>query len=644
MRLRHKKRKVAMHNLSTAAEMTSERLQSAEDLLALRDRIIAARDPQRPEVVVCHGTGCLASGADKVTRAFRAAIEEADVQAKVIPGIKTTGCHGMCSRGPLVVIKPQGLFYQRVQAKDVQEIVQHTLIEGKPVERLLYRNPDTNDLIFVQDDIPFYKLQKKLVLRNVGKIDPVDINDTIAAGGYQALAKALSTMTPEEVVVEIEKSGLRGRGGAGFPTGRKWRSALSAVKKKGLPVYVVVNGDEGDPGAFMDCAVMEGDPHAVLEGLILGAYALGAEKGYLYVRAEYPLAIRHLEIAMAQARSHGLLGNNILNSGFSFDARINRGAGAFVCGESTALFTSIEGKAGNPRPKYIRSVEEGLWGRPTVLNNVETWANVPLIIERGSEWYSAICVPHSTGTKVFSLVGKVNNVGLVEVPMGLPLSVLIEEIGGGVPNGKPFKAVQTGGPSGGCIPYALKDTPVDYDSLVAAGSMMGSGGMIVMDDSDCVVDVARYFLRFLEEESCGKCLPCRLGLTRLREILDNFSKGVGSEQDITDLTSLSQAIQDGALCALGSSAPNPVLTTIRYFKEEYLAHVRDHKCPAGVCKDLIVYSIDPELCTGCMSCAAQCPVQCITGKKKEPHVIDAEKCLRCGICKETCKFEAVKIN
>ncbi|KJS32879.1 MAG: NADH dehydrogenase [Desulfatitalea sp. BRH_c12] len=633
-----------MHNSAIAVKTEPVRLQSAEELNALRDRIIAERDPQRLEVVVCHGTGCLASGSAKVSQAFRDALETAGIQAKVMPGIKTTGCHGLCSRGPLVVIRPQGLFYQRVQPKDVAEIVQRTLIEGQAVDRLLYRNPDTGDLVFTQDDIPFYKLQERVVLRNVGKIDPTDISDTIEAGGYQALAKALTTMTPEQVVAEIEKSGLRGRGGAGFSTGRKWRSALSAIKKKGRPVYVVVNGDEGDPGAFMDCAVMEGDPHAVLEGLIIGAYALGAENGYLYVRAEYPLAIRHLEIAMAQARAYGLLGENILNSGFSFDARINRGAGAFVCGESTALFTSIEGKPGNPRPKYIRSVEEGLWGRPTVLNNVETWANVPPIIARGADWYNQIGVPHSTGTKVFSLVGKVNNVGLVEVPMGLPLSTLVEKIGGGVPNGKPFKAVQTGGPSGGCIPYHLKDTPVDYDSLVAAGSMMGSGGMIVMDDSDCVVDVARYFLHFLEEESCGKCLPCRLGLTRMREILDSFSKGVGSEQDIADLTSLAQAIQDGALCALGASAPNPVLTTIRYFKEEYLAHVQDHRCPAGVCKDLITYAIDPALCTGCMTCARQCPVQCISGKKKQPHVIDAEKCLRCGICKESCKFGAVLIS
>jgi NADH:ubiquinone oxidoreductase subunit F (NADH-binding)/(2Fe-2S) ferredoxin len=632
-----------MFNRNTALKTETWRLQSGEDLNVLRERILAERDPAHSEVVICHGTGCVANGSEKVARAFKTAIQAAGLDVKVTPGIKTTGCHGFCSRGPLVIIRPRGLFYQRVNPKDVEEIVAKTLVAQEPVERLLYKDPKTDDLIFTEDQIPFYKLQHRVVLHNIGKIDPTDITDTIAAGGYQALAKAISTMTPEQIVGEIEKSGLRGRGGAGFPTGRKWRSALKAIEKRGRPVYVVVNGDEGDPGAFMDRTIMEGDPHAVLEGLILAAYALGAENGYLYVRAEYPLAIRHLEIAMAQARSYGLLGKNILNSGFSFDARINRGAGAFVCGESTALFTSIEGKPGNPRPKYVRSVEEGLWGRPTVLNNVETFANIPLIIERGSDWYQGIGVPRSTGTKVFSLVGKVNNVGLVEVPMGVTLATIVEAIGGGVPGGKPFKAVQTGGPSGGCLPYELKDTPVDFDSLTAAGSMMGSGAMIVMDDTDCVVDVGRYFLRFLEEESCGKCLPCRLGLTRMREILDNFSKGVGCEQDIEDLTSLAQAVQDGALCALGSSAPNPVLTTLRYFKDEYLSHVLKQKCPAGVCKDLITYAIDPEQCTGCGSCLRQCPANCITGAKKEPHVIDAKACLRCGICKETCKFNAVMI-
>ena len=633
-----------MSNTGTALNFENRRLRSGEDLTALREEILAERDPNRPEIVVCHGTGCMANGSPAVTQSIKAALENAGIQAGVIPGIKTTGCQGFCSRGPLVLVKPQGYFYQKVRPKDAQEIVERTLMQGEVVERLLYRMPDTGEPVFTEQEIPFYKMQQRIVLHNIGKIDPADITDTIAAGGYQALAKALATMTPEQVVEEIEKSGLRGRGGAGFPAGRKWRSALKAIEKRGRPVYVVVNGDEGDPGAFMDRTIMEGDPHAVLEGLILGAYALGAESGYLYVRAEYPLAIKHLEIAMAQARELGLLGDNILDSGFSFDARINRGAGAFVCGESTALFTSIEGKPGNPRPKYVRSVEEGLWGRPTVLNNVETWANVPLIIGKGADWYAGLGVPHSTGTKVFSLVGKVNNVGLVEVPMGVPVSRIVEDIGGGVPDGSPFKAVQTGGPSGGCIPYGLKDTPVDFDSLTKAGSMMGSGAMIVMDDADCVVDVGRYFLRFLEEESCGKCFPCRLGLTRMREILDRFSQGIGSEEEIEDLISLSQAVQDGSLCALGSSAPNPVLTTIRYFRDEYIAHVKDRKCPAGVCKDLITYTIDPEACTGCTSCARQCPNNCISGEKKAPHVIDGAACIRCGICMETCKFGAVTVG
>ncbi|MFW6080704.1 MAG: NADH-ubiquinone oxidoreductase-F iron-sulfur binding region domain-containing protein [Desulfosalsimonas sp.] len=633
-----------MFNENTALNLENGRLKSLEDLNELRTRILESRDPDRPEVMVCYGTGCIATGSRKVTEAIKSAVKEKGIDAKVMPGIKTTGCQGLCSRGPLVTVRPYGFFYQQVSAGDAEEIVEQTLIQGKPVERLLFKDPETGEPLHTEDEIPFYKLQQRLVLRNIGKIDPTDITDKIAAGGYQALAKALTTMTPEQVVKEVENSGLRGRGGAGFPAGRKWRSALKAIEKKGRPVYVVVNGDEGDPGAFMDCTIMEGDPHAVIEGLIIGAYALGAQNGYLYVRAEYPLAIDHLEKAMQQARQLGLLGENILNTGFSFDARINRGAGAFVCGESTALFTSIEGKPGNPRPKYVRSVEEGLWGRPTVLNNVETWANVPMIIENGSKWYSSIGVPHSTGTKVFSLVGKVNNVGLVEVPMGIPLAKIIEEIGGGVPGGEPFKAVQTGGPSGGCIPYSLKDTPVDFDSLKDVGSMMGSGGMIVMDSRDCVVDVSRYFLRFLEEESCGKCIPCRLGLTRMRRILDDFSSGRGSQQDIEDLFSLSQAIQDGSLCALGGSAPNPVLTTLRYFREEYNDHIDSHKCPAGVCRDLITYYIDPDKCTGCMTCARVCPQECISGEKKEPHEIDASRCIRCGNCMEACKFDAVHVE
>ncbi len=633
-----------MSKAKAEAKAQDARLASAADLEALRQRLIQDQDPDRPEIIVCHGTGCLANGSPEVAEALKKAIKASGLDAKVVPGIKATGCHGFCSRGPLVVVRPQGLFYQRVQASDVDEIVQTTLVEGQAVERLLYKDPVSKEAITLEQDIPFYKHQKRVVLRNIGKVDPTDINDTIARGGYLALAKALFAMTPEQVVAEVEKSGLRGRGGAGFPTGRKWKSALAAIKKKGRPVYVVVNGDEGDPGAFMDRTIMEGDPHAVLEGLILGAYALGAHQGFLYVRAEYPVAIKHLTIAMEQARALGLLGENILGSGFSFDVQVNRGAGAFVCGESTALFTSIEGRAGEPKPKYVRSVEEGLWGRPTVLNNVETWANVPQIIENGSEWFAGLGAPNSTGTKVFSLVGKVNNVGLVEVPMGIPLKEIVETLGGGVPGGEPFKAVQTGGPSGGCLPYSLKDTPVDFDSLTKAGSMMGSGGMIVMDRRDCVVDIARYFLRFLEEESCGKCIPCRLGIQRMREMCDGFSRGEGSEADIAELKSLARAIQDGSLCALGGSSPNPVLTTLQYFEDEYLAHIRDHKCPAGVCKALITYSIDRDKCTGCMACARACPQKCISGQKKKPHAIDAARCIRCGICMESCKFQAVQVQ
>jgi NADP-reducing hydrogenase subunit HndC len=629
---------------STAEKMDQFRLNSLEDLLAYQKKILDERDPDRPQIIVCQGTGCRASGSQKVYEAVREAVDNAGLDAAVIPEIKNTGCYGFCSRGPLVIMQPSGIFYQHVQPKDAEEIVQTTVVEGKPVERLLYEDSKTGEKIVHDHEIPFYKHQERVVMHRIGKIDPTDIHDTIAMGGYQALAKALTQMTPEEVVSEVEKSGLRGRGGAGFPTGRKWRTAMKAVEKRGGPVYVVVNGDEGDPGAFMDGALMEGDPHALLEGLIIGAYGIGSNEGFMYVRAEYPLAIRHLTAAIQQARELGLIGENIMGSGFNFDVQINRGAGAFVCGESTALFTSIEGRAGEPRPKYVRSAEEGLWGKPTVLNNVETWCNVPIVIEKGADYYAGLGVSHSTGTKVFSLVGKVTNVGLVEVPMGTPLQKLIEEIGGGVPGQGAFKAVQTGGPSGGCLPYDKRDTPVDFDSLTKAGSMMGSGGMIVMDDRDCVVDIGRYFLRFLEEESCGKCLPCRLGLKAMIEFLDRFAEGKGSMEDIDALESLAQAVQDGALCALGGSAANPVLTTLRYFRDEYEAHIRDQRCPAGVCKALITYSIDPDKCTGCMVCARNCPQNCITGEKKEPHTIDASQCIRCGVCLDGCKFDAIVVQ
>jgi NADP-reducing hydrogenase subunit HndC len=618
------------------------KINSIKDLQSLRDQLVQAGDPNQPVIRVCLGPGCLAQGADKVVAAFKKVCKAKGQSFQIEPLMKETGCHGFCKEGPLVSISPQDLFYVRVKPGDVEEIVEKTLIQGEVIDRLLYT--DDGEKYQNSASIPFYKMQQKIATRNLGVIDPLYLEDALAQGAYQGAAKALTQMTPDQVIKEIEISGLRGRGGAGFPTGRKWRSAVAALKKDPGPAYVVCNGDEGDPGAFMDRAIMEGDPHAVLEGMLIGAYAIGANQGFLYVRAEYPIAIKNLARAINQARDLGLLGKNILGTGFDFDLQINRGAGAFVCGESTALFTSIEGRAGEPRAKYIRSVERGLWNRPTVLNNVESWSNIPVIIEKGGEWYSKIGPSNSTGTKAFSLVGKVKNVGLIEVPMGVPLSRIVEEIGGGVPGKAQFKAVQTGGPSGGCIPYQLKDVAVDFDSLTKIGSMMGSGGMIVMDDTDCVVDVARYFLHFLEDESCGKCLPCRLGLKGMLQFLERFSKGEGTVEDIDELESLAMAIQDGSLCALGGSAPNPVLTTLRYFRDEYIAHIVDKKCPAGVCKALITYRINPDNCTGCGLCARGCPQACITGEKKKPHTIDEAACIRCGMCLDACKFSAVVVE
>jgi NADP-reducing hydrogenase subunit HndC len=629
---------------STALKVEDIRLGSLADLTEYREQILAERDPNRPVIIVCHGTGCLANGSPKVADALRKAIAKAGLDVQVVPEIKITGCHGFCSRGPLVIFHPSGIFYQLVKPADVEEIVQTTLIEGKPVDRLLYVEPRTGEHIVHDHEIPFYKHQQRVVLKNIGKIDPTDMRDTIAVGGYEALAKALTTMSPDEIIDTIVASGLRGRGGGGFPTGRKWRIAADNLRKSPGPMYIVGNGDEGDPGAFMDRTIMEGDPHAVLEGMIIGAYAMGATHGFIYVRLEYPVAIRHLQIAIEQAQAMGLLGKNILGSGFDFDIQINRGAGAFVCGEETALIASLDGRVGEPIPRPPYPAEKGLWGRPTIINNVETWANVPMIVEKGAPWFAGIGVPNSTGTKIFSLVGKVNNIGLVEVPMGIPLSRIVEEIGGGVPGQEGFKAVQTGGPSGGIIPYSLKDIPVDYDSLTKVGSMMGSGGMIVLDQRDCVVDVARYFLQFLEEESCGKCLPCRLGLKAMLEYLNRFSKGQGTVADLSDLQSLGQAIKDFSLCALGGTAPNPVLTTIKYFRDEYMAHLEDHKCPAGVCKDLITYRIDPEICNGCRVCARVCPQQCISGEKKKLHTIDSSLCIRCGMCFDECPVNAVIVE
>jgi len=541
----------------------------------------------------------------------------------------------------MVVVHPDKYFYQHVKVEDVPEIVSKTVAKGEVISRLLYRHPDTKKTLFREEDLPFYKKQLRVVFGKNGMIDPAKIDDYLAIDGYQALAKVLSDMTPEAVINEVKKAGLRGRGGGGFPTAVKWEGVRKA---HGEPKYVIANGDEGDPGAYMDRSLMEGNPHSIIEGMIIGAYAVGAHEGYMYVRNEYPLAVKHLSVAIEAAKEKGLLGKNILGTDFSFDIKINKGAGAFVCGESSALFASIEGRAGEPRAKYVHAVEKGLWDKPTVLNNVETWANVPLIINRGADWYASIGTEGSKGTKIFSLVGKINNTGLVEVPMGTTLYEIIYDMGGGIPNGRKFKAVQTGGPSGGCIPESLLDIPVDFDKLTEVGSMMGSGGMIVMDDRSCMVDVARYFLAFLKEESCGKCVPCREGVRRMSDILEDICAGKGKEGDVGLLETMSQSIADGSLCALGGSAPNPVLSTIRYFREEYDAHIKDHRCPAGVCKALITYSIDPEKCTGCGLCIKVCPTQATSGEKKKAHSIDNNKCIRCGACIESCKFDAINVK
>jgi NADH:ubiquinone oxidoreductase subunit F (NADH-binding)/(2Fe-2S) ferredoxin/NAD-dependent dihydropyrimidine dehydrogenase PreA subunit len=618
-----------------------KKIKTLEQLEQFRKDSQAKRDPKKTVISICVGTGCLALGAEKVAAALKEEIQFQGLVSKVASdSIRETGCPGFCERGPIVVIYPEGTCYLGVTVDDVPEIVSKTIANNEVIERLVYKDPDTKKRVVKDSEIPFYKKQQRYLLGNNNFIDSKSIEDYISLGGYSALAKVLSVMKSEEVIQEVIDANLRGRGGGGFPAGWKWHSTRHA---DGDPKYVICNADEGDPGAFMDRALLEGNPHSVLEGMIIGAYAIGSNEGYIYVRNEYPLAVTNATLALDQARELGFLGENILGSGFGFDIKIMRGGGAFVCGESSALFASLEGRSGEPRAKYIHATDKGLWDKPTNLNNVETWANVPLIINKGAKWYTGIGTEGSKGTKIFSLVGKINNTGLVEVPMGITLREIIYDIGGGIPDGKKFKAVQTGGPSGGCIPEAHLDTPVDFDELTKLGSMMGSGGMIVMDENNCMVDVANYFLKFLEEESCGKCTPCREGILQMRKILDRITSGEGKDEDLDTLQWMSRAIIDGSLCALGGAAPNPVITTMRYFRDEYEAHIRDKKCPAGVCKALIKYSIDPENCTGCHLCARICPVEAATGEKKEVHTIDTDICIKCRACYEVCKFDAIKI-
>ncbi|NWF78293.1 MAG: NADH-quinone oxidoreductase subunit NuoF [Chloroflexi bacterium] len=615
------------------------KINSPAELEKLRKGILAKRDPKKPCIAICAGTGCLALGAEKVVTALKKEIKKHGLEDKV--DIRETGCPGFCERGTVIVIYPEEICYLQVQPEDAREIVSQTILAKKVIESLLYVDPATGEKAVRESEIPFYKNQMRLLIGNNIKLDPKSIEDYLALGGYSALAKVLSRMTPEQVLAEVKKSNLRGRGGGGFPAGRKWEECRNAP---GEIKYVIVNADEGDPGAFMDRALLEGNPHSVLEGLIIGAYAIGSHEGYIYVRQEYPLAVENVLIAIKQAEEYGFLGKNILGSGFDFKVKVHRGAGAFVSGESSALMTAIEGRVGEPRPKYIHTAVKGVWDKPSNLNNVETWANVPLIINKGADWFTRIGTAGSKGTKIFSLVGKVNNTGLVEVPMGITLRDVIYKVGGGIPRGKKFKAVQTGGPSGGCIPEEQLDMPVDFDELTKAGSMMGSGGMIVMDEDTCMVDVARYFLNFLTDESCGKCVPCREGIRQMLKILTNITEGKGKEGDIEFLEELSEVAKDASLCALGRTAANPVLSTIHYFRDEYEAHIKQKRCPAYFCKQLISYYIDPDKCQACMICLKQCPVGAIAGGKNQIHVIDQEKCTKCGTCFEVCpaRFGAVK--
>ncbi|HIS03900.1 MAG TPA: NADH-quinone oxidoreductase subunit NuoF [Candidatus Pullichristensenella avicola] len=594
----------------------------------------------RSHILICGGTGCTSSGSAQLLKRFEELLEQNGLTKEI--KLVHTGCFGLCEAGPVVIVYPEGAFYSRVKVEDVDEIVSEHLIKGRIVQRLLYHGSVAEDhTVKALDDVDFYRKQKRVALRNCGVIDPENIDEYIAFDGYKALHKALTEMTPDDVIDVMTKSGLRGRGGGGFPTGKKWAFAAAQPRGPEYKKYVCCNADEGDPGAFMDRSVLEGDPHAVLEAMAIAGYAIGSDQGYIYVRAEYPIAVKRLEIAIQQARDYGLLGEDIFGTGFNFDIGIRLGAGAFVCGEETALMNSIQGNRGEPWPRPPFPAVRGLFGKPTILNNVETYANVCQIILNGPEWFASMGTERSKGTKVFALGGKINNTGLVEVPMGTTLREIIYEIGGGIPGGKAFKAVQTGGPSGGCLPAHMLDTPVDYDNLIAAGSMMGSGGMIVMDEDNCMVDIARFFLDFTVDESCGKCTPCRIGTRRMLEILNRICEGKGEDGDIERLENLAQNIKATALCGLGQTAPNPVLSTIKQFRHEYEAHIYDKHCPAGVCKKLLSYQIDPEKCRGCTLCARVCPTGSISGKVKEPHVIDQKKCIKCGACMEKCKFGAI---
>ncbi|MCI5969610.1 MAG: NADH-quinone oxidoreductase subunit NuoF [Oscillospiraceae bacterium] len=590
----------------------------------------------RAHVLVCGGTGCTSSGSGKIIEALNENLEKYNLTDEI--NVIKTGCFGLCALGPVMIVYPEGCFYSMVKPEDIEEIVSEHLLKGRIVKRLLYQETVHEDNIKSLNDVDFYKKQKRVALRNCGVINPENIEEYIGVNGYSALGKVLTSMKPQEVIDEIMKSGLRGRGGGGFPTGLKWSFAAKSVDDQ---KYVACNADEGDPGAFMDRSILEGDPHSVIEAMAIAGYAIGATEGYIYIRAEYPIAVARLQIAIEQAKEYGMLGKNIFDSGFDFDLHIRLGAGAFVCGEETALMTSIEGHRGEPRPRPPFPAVKGLFGKPTVLNNVETYANIPVIINEGAEEFAKIGTEKSKGTKVFAVGGKIHNTGLVEIPMGTTLREIVYEIGGGIPNGKKFKAAQTGGPSGGCIPAQYLDIPIDYDSLISIGSMMGSGGLIVMDEDTCMVDIAKFFLAFTVDESCGKCAPCRIGTKRMYEILDKITKGNGTLDDIKNLKELCYNVKESALCGLGQTAPNPILSTLRYFEDEYIAHVVDKKCPAGVCKDLVTYSIDPEKCKGCSLCSRKCPVGAISGEIKSPFVIDTTKCIKCGVCAETCKFGAV---